>query len=64
VVFVLVSTTPVAYILSAVASQTPTVRCYLTTLNNARQVWGWILLALVVTTALSVLSIVIGDAQG
>jgi membrane protease YdiL (CAAX protease family) len=64
VVFILISSAPVAYIISAAASRVPAVRRYLSTLVNARQVWGWILLAFVVTIGLNVLSTVISNGLG
>jgi membrane protease YdiL (CAAX protease family) len=64
VIFAPILSAPVAYIIGAAASRVPAVRRYLSTLVNARQIWGWILLALVVTTGLSVLSIVISNTLG
>jgi len=64
VVFVLVMAVPVAYIISQAHSRVPSVRRYLASLLKVRQVWGWLLLALIVPAGLNVLSIVISNMLG
>ena len=60
--FVLVA--PVAFVISMAYSRIPTVKSYLASLIRLRGVWGWSLLALVLTPALVLLSIPISSLLG
>jgi uncharacterized protein len=59
IVFTLVSVIPVAVIISMAWSRLPAVKSYLTSLVRLRGVWGWALLALLITPALILLSTLI-----
>lgn len=63
-VFTLVSVAPVAFVISMAYSRLPPVRRYLSSLVRLRGVWGWSLLALVLTPALALLSIPISSLLG
>ena len=60
--FVLVA--PVAFVISMAYSRIPAVKSYLASLIRLRGVWGWSLLALVLTPALVLLSIAISSLLG
>ena len=52
---------PVAYVLSVAFSRVPSVRRYLASVYQVRQVWGWLLLAPIVMLGLDLLSIWISN---
>lgn len=62
--FTLVSVLPVAFVISMVQSRLPAVKRYLASLVRLRSVWGWSLLALFLTPALVLLSILISSLLG
>ena len=64
IVFAIVSVLPVAVVISMVRSRLPAVKDYLSSLVRLRGVWGWSLLALVLTPALVLLSILISSLLG
>jgi membrane protease YdiL (CAAX protease family) len=64
VVFVFVSVAPVAFVIGMAFSRNPAVKHYLSSLIRLRGVWGWSLLALVLTPALVLLSIPISNLLG
>jgi hypothetical protein len=64
VVIIFVSVAPVAFVISMAYSRIPAVKRYLSSLIRLRGVWGWGLLALVLTPALVLLSIPIGNLLG
>jgi CAAX protease family protein len=64
VVFIFVSVVPVAFVISMAYSRIPAVRTYLSSLVRMRGVWGWSLLALVLTPAIILLSILISSLLG
>jgi membrane protease YdiL (CAAX protease family) len=64
VVFTFVSVVPVAFVISMAYSRIPTVKSYLASLIRLRGVWGWSLLALVLTPALVLISILINSSLG
>ncbi len=59
--FTFVSGVPVAFVISMVCSRIPAVKRYLASLVRLRSVWGWSLLALLLTPALVLLSIPISS---
>jgi membrane protease YdiL (CAAX protease family) len=61
IVFALVSVVPVAFVISMLRSRLPAVKGYLSSLIRLRGVWGWSLLALFLTPALVLLSILISS---
>jgi membrane protease YdiL (CAAX protease family) len=64
VIFTIVSVLPVALVISMACSRIPAVKSYLSSLVRLRGVWGWSLLALVLTPALVLLSILISSLLG
>jgi membrane protease YdiL (CAAX protease family) len=60
-IFSLISVVPVAFVISMVYSRIPTVRNYLSSLTRVRSVWGWALLALVLTPLLVLFSIILNS---
>jgi uncharacterized protein len=62
--FTLISVVPVAFVISMTYSRIPAVRIYLSSLIRLRGVLGWALLALVLTPALIVISILISSQLG
>jgi membrane protease YdiL (CAAX protease family) len=64
VVFIFVAVVPVAFVISMAYSRNQAVKRYLFSLTRLRGVWRWLLLALLVITALNVLSIVISNLLG
>jgi len=60
-IFTIVSVIPVAFVVSMVRSRLPAVRNYLSSLIRLRGVWGWALLALVLTPLLVLFSILINS---
>ena len=64
IVFALVSVLPVAFVISMVRSRLPAVKRYLASLVRLRGAWGWSLLALFLTPALVLLSILISSLLG
>jgi membrane protease YdiL (CAAX protease family) len=62
--FTLVSAVPVAFVISMAYARIPAVKSYLASLIRLRGVWGWSLLALVLTPALVLLSIPISSLLG
>jgi membrane protease YdiL (CAAX protease family) len=58
-IFTLISVVPVAFVISMIYSRIPTVRNYLSSLIRLRSVWGWALLALILTPLLVLVSILI-----
>jgi len=62
--FTLVSVVPVAFVISAAYSRIPTVKSYLASLIRLRGVWSWSLLALVLTPAMVLLSVIISGLLG
>jgi membrane protease YdiL (CAAX protease family) len=61
VIFVVIIAAPVAYILSARFSRTPSVRRYLSSVFQVRRVWAWLLLAPMVMLGLDLFSIWISN---
>ena len=64
IVFAIVSVLPVAFVISMVRSRLPAVKRYLASLVRLRGVWGWSLLALLLTPALVLLSILVSSLLG
>lgn len=64
VVFLVVFSIPVAYVLSSAFSRSPAVRRYLASVSQVRRVWPWLLLAPVVMLGLDLLSIWISNLLG
>ena len=64
VVFLALFAIPVAYVLSAAFSRVPSVRRYLASVYQVRQVWIWLLLAPIVMLGLDLLSIAISNLLG
>jgi membrane protease YdiL (CAAX protease family) len=64
VVFLVVISLPVAYVLSSAFSRSPSVRRYMASVYQVRQVWVWLLLAPVVMLGLDLLSIWISNLLG
>ena len=62
--FVLVTVVPVAFVISMAYSRIPAVKSYMSSLTKVRGVWGWSLLALAITPALVLLSILISSLLG
>ncbi len=62
--FTLVSVLPVAFVISMARSRLPAVKGYMASLVRLRGVWGWSLLALVLTPALVLLSILVSSLLG
>ena len=64
IIFALVAVLPVAFVISMVRSRLPAVKNYMASLVRLRGVWGWSLLALVLTPALILISILISSLLG
>jgi membrane protease YdiL (CAAX protease family) len=62
--FALVSVLPVAFVIGMAYSRIPAVKRYLASLIRLRGVWGWAILALVLTPALILLSVPISSSLG
>ncbi len=62
--FTLVLVMPVAFVIGMAYSRIPAVRSYLSSLIRLRGVWGWALLGLVLTPALTLLSVPISSLLG
>jgi membrane protease YdiL (CAAX protease family) len=64
VIFLALFAIPVAYVLSTAFSQVPSVRRYLASVYQVRQVWIWLLLAPIVMLGIDLLSIAISNLLG
>jgi membrane protease YdiL (CAAX protease family) len=62
--FTFVLVVPVAFVISMAYSRIPAVKSYLASLTRPRGAWGWSLLALVLTPALVLISILINSLLG
>jgi membrane protease YdiL (CAAX protease family) len=64
VVFTIVSVVPVAFVISMAYSRIPAVKSYLSSLTRLRGVWGWSILALILSPALVLFSILVSSLLG
>jgi len=64
VIFLTIMAIPVAYVLSARFSRVPSVRQYLASVYQLRQVWVWLLLAPIMMLGIDLLSIAVSNLLG